>query len=106
MRQSELLGRVANGAILRIARDPWGKLLPNVMLVAPGAPGNGEAVHRWQIRKMMEAGLLRPDGRKPEDSSAFVLTTAGLAIGNAWNRAKARAVGTGAHAASALSDPG
>lgn len=105
MRQSELLGRVANGAVLRIARDPWGKLLPSVMLVEPGAPGNGEAVHCWQIRKMTEAGLLRPDGRRAEDSSTFVLTTAGLAIGNAWNRAKAKAAGAGTPAAGPVPDP-
>ncbi|MBB1631264.1 hypothetical protein [Cupriavidus sp. UME77] len=99
MRQSELLGRVANGAILRIARDPWGRLLPSVVLVEPGAQGNDEIVHRWQIRKMMDSGLLQYDGSTAEDSSMYVPTSAGLAIGNAWNRAKARAVAAGAAAA-------
>lgn len=91
MRQSELLGRVANGAILRVTRDPWGRLLPSVVLAEPGSHGSDEVVHRWQIRKMMDSGLLQYDGTTAEDSSAYVATSAGLAIGNAWNRAKARA---------------
>ncbi|AJG17713.1 hypothetical protein RR42_m0298 [Cupriavidus basilensis] len=90
---------MANGAILRIARDPWGRLLPSVVLVDAGAQGNDEVIHRWQIRKMMDSGLLQYDGSTAENSSMYVPTCAGLAIGNAWNRAKARAAAAGAAAA-------
>ncbi|WP_420994073.1 hypothetical protein ACKI2N_001755 [Cupriavidus sp. 30B13] len=90
MRQGELLGRVVEGAVLRITRDPWGNLLPSVTLVEPGPHGKAEVVHRWQIRKMMDAGLLTYDKGTPERSDKLLPTAAGLAAGQAWNRAKSR----------------
>ncbi|WP_454719738.1 MULTISPECIES: hypothetical protein [Cupriavidus] len=93
MRQSELLGRVADGAVLRITRDPWGKLLPSVTLSGPRPQDRAEVVHRWQISRMVDAGLLAYDNGAPETSDRLVPTVAGLAAGRAWNRARRRGGG-------------
>ncbi|WP_454730782.1 MULTISPECIES: hypothetical protein [Cupriavidus] len=93
MRQGELLGRVVDGAVLRITRDPWGNLLPSVTLAGPGPQDQAEVVHCWQIGKMVHAGLLTYDKGAPELSDQLVPTAAGLAAGRAWNRAKTRGEG-------------
>ncbi len=107
MRQGELLGRVVAGAVLRISRDPWGKLLPGVNLVDQASQCEIAFVHGWQIRKMLDSGLLEYDGDTLEDSSLLRPTVAGLATGNAWHRARTRSE-TGGHArvhASGLNPP-
>ncbi|MGO4332661.1 hypothetical protein AB4Z48_21340 [Cupriavidus sp. 2TAF22] len=93
MRQGELLGRLVDGAVLRLSRDPWGNLLPSVSLTEPGPQGKAQFVHCWQIRKMMDSGLLMYDRGVAEESDRLLPTAGGLAAGQAWNRAKTRGEG-------------
>ncbi len=77
MNRTELLCRVAGGAQLRIARNPWGDKLDTVVLYEHAVPGGTQFIHKWQIRRLIDAGLLcRVCGKNDADVD-YVLTDAG-----------------------------
>ncbi len=80
MNRTELLRRVAAGACLRTARNPWGAALDAAVLHADAAAGETRFIPAWQIRRLLDAGLLR---RQPGDTGGdmdYVLTDAGRSM--------------------------
>ncbi|MGO4328082.1 hypothetical protein AB4Z48_16405 [Cupriavidus sp. 2TAF22] len=97
MKQIELLCRMAAGARLRVACNPWGEPLQGAFLEAPEMPAGALYVHQWQIGRLLRSGLLCRRRDSAAASAEFILSASGLAAGarNAqrWLAMNARSCG-------------